>query len=394
MIEVIYLGGVFCAILTVYVLLFKKEALRSYADYLLAIFFILEAWSVIMYLLIYSGWIINVPHFYKTAAPFNFVLPVLSFLYVRAVLYNEKRISIKDIWHFIPFVFFVINYLPFFILSTEDKVAIVNATTKDLNQAYKYQSGILPEYIAYIFRTVQTFVYLIFQWKLIIQYKKENENRLIQKQINSIVKWLKIFTWASTLFVIAFVILTIIALIYNTIFFQGLIINLPSLLLSGSFLVISSYLVTHPTILDGLPFIKYKEVDKNILNEEVTRLPFIEGNYTVEIAQLESYLVKERPYLKSNITIGHLAVALNIPIRELSYIINNYYDKRFNDLINSYRINYITDKLDKDFLSSYTIESLAMEAGFNSKTSFYRAFNKIYNCTPKEFMDQLATNKS
>ena len=88
MIEVIYLGGVFCAFLTVYVLLLKQGALRSYADYLLSFFFILEAWAVIMYLLIYSGWIANVPHLYKTAAPFNFLFPVLTYLYVRAVLYK------------------------------------------------------------------------------------------------------------------------------------------------------------------------------------------------------------------------------------------------------------------------------------------------------------------
>ncbi len=393
MIEVIYLGAVFCAILTVYVLLFKKDALRSYADYLLSTFFIFEAWAVIIYLLIYSGWIANVPHFYKTAAPFNFLFPVLTYLYVRAVLYNEKGFSRKDIWHLLPFVVFIINYMPFFILPIEVKLDIVNATTKDLNQAYKYQAGYIPEELVYLFRIFQTLVYLVFQWKLIINYNKNNKNALIENQINAIVKWLKIFTWASTLFVVAFIVLSLIAIVYHSINIQGLLNYVPGILISGSFLIISSYLVTHPIILDGLPFIKYKDIEKNELNEEVTKLPFIKGDFELEIAQLETYLVKEKPYLKSNITIGHLAVGLNIPIRDLSYIINNYYEIRFNDLINSYRIKYITEKLDKVFLSTFTIESLAIEAGFNSKTSFYRAFNKIYKCTPKDYIDNLAINK-
>ncbi len=390
MIEVIYLGGVFCAILTVYVLLFKKDALRSYADYLLSTFFIFEAWAVIMYLLIYSGWITNVPHFYKTAAPFNFLFPVLTYLYVRAVLYNEKGFSRKDIWHLIPFVVFIINYLPFFILPTQVKLDIVNATTRDLNQTYKYQAGFIPEHFAYIFRIFQTLVYLVFQWRLIIDYKKNNVNTLVQNQISAIVKWLKIFTWASTLFVIAFVVLILIAIVYHSINIQGLLNYVPGILISGSFLVISSYLVTHPIILDGLPFIKYKDVETNVLNEEVTRLPFIEVDYTNEIIELDNYLQNDKPYLNNNLTIGHVAIAINLPIRELSYIINNHYKLRFTDLINSYRIKDIIEKY-KVNPNQYTIEALALDHGFNSKSTFYNSFNKLYKMSPFEYLKQHAS---
>jgi AraC-like DNA-binding protein len=385
MIEVIYLGGVFCALLTVYVLLFKKDALRSYADYLLSIFFIFEAWAVIMYLLIYSGWITNVPHFYKTAAPFNFLFPVLTYLYVRAVLYNEKGFSRKDIWHLIPFVVFIINYLPFFILPTQVKLDIVNATTRDLNQTYKYQAGFIPEHLAYIFRIFQTLVYLVFQWRLIIDYKKNNVNTLVQNQISAIVKWLKIFTWASTLFVIAFVVLILIAIVYHSINIQGLLNYVPGILISGSFLVISSYLVTHPIILDGLPFIKYKDVETNVLNEEVTRLPFIEVDYANEILRLNHYLQNDKPYLNNNLTIGHVAIAINLPIRELSYIINNHYKLRFTDLVNSYRIKEIIEKY-KANPYQYTIEALALDHGFNSKSTFYNSFNKLYKMSPFEYL--------
>ncbi len=390
MIEVIYLGGVFCAILTVYVLLFKKDALRSYADYLLATFFIFEAWAVIMYLLIYSGWITNVPHFYKTAAPINFLFPVLTYLYVRAVLYNEKGFSRKDIWHLLPFVVFIINYMPFFILPTQVKLDIVNATTKDLNQTYKYQAGYISEHLTYIFRIFQTFVYLVFQWRLILVYKKNNINTLVQNQISAIVKWLKIFTWASTLFVIAFVVLIFIAIVYQSINIQGLLNYVPGILISGSFLVISSYLVTHPIILDGLPFIKYKDVETNVLNEEVTRLPFIEVDYANEIIQLDNYLQNDKPYLNTNLTIGHVAIAINLPIRELSYIINNHYKLRFTDLVNSYRIKHIIEKY-KANPNQYTIEALALDHGFNSKSTFYNSFNKLYKMSPFEYLKQHAS---
>ncbi len=388
MYEVIYLGSVFCSLLTVYILLIKKDALRTYGDYLLSAFFIFQSWAVVVYLLIYSGWITHVPHLYKTAAPFNFLFPVLTYLYVRAVLYNEKRFVIKDIWHLLPFVFFIINYTPFYLLNTIDKSKVVNATILDLNLTYKYQSGLIPESITYLLRTFQTFIYLIFQWRLIIRYKKENKNELIQHQIKEIVKWLKIFTWASTLFVIAFVGLTFIALLFNTIFITGFLNYLPGLLISISFFIISTYIITHPGILNGLPFIKYKEGVKNILNEEVQKIPFIVDNYTNEISIIEEYFKVNKPYLKNNLTIGFLSVALNISIRELSYIINNYYNMRFTDFVNSYRIKHIIDIYYSSYLDQFTIESLAIESGFSSRSNFYKSFNKLYKMTPLEFFNK------
>ncbi len=393
MIEVIYLGSVFCALLTVYVLLLKEGALRSYADYLLSVFFLFEAWAVIVYLLIYSGWIVEVPHIYKTAAPFNFLFPVLTYLYVRAVLYNEKRFSNNDIWHLIPFLFFIINYLPFYLLPINVKRLIVVAASKDINLTYKYNSGIIPESYTYIFRTLQTLIYLIFQWRLIIKYNKENSNTLVENQIKAIIKWLKIFTWASTFFVIAFVLLTILVVIFNTIFISGFVNYFPGLLISASFLVISSYLVTHPSILDGLPFIKYKDVERNVLNEDVAKLPFIEEDYTYEINKIDDYFYNELPFLNKNLTIGHVSIAIQVSIREISYIINNHYKCRFNDFVNKYRIEYLITRYQNHQLNHYTIESIAFDAGFKSRSTFYNAFNKIYKMTPSEYFTSLNNNQ-
>jgi hypothetical protein len=114
MYEIFYLGSIFCALVTIYLLLFKENALRSYPDYLLSLVYLLIIWTSIIYLSIYHGWIIHVPHIYKTAAPINFIVPPFTFLYVRAVLYNEQKFSKKDLWHFIPFGLIVINYFPFY----------------------------------------------------------------------------------------------------------------------------------------------------------------------------------------------------------------------------------------------------------------------------------------
>jgi hypothetical protein len=97
MVEILYIGGIFFSLVTVYLLLFKENAYRSYPDYVLASYFIVAMAGITVYLLVYSGLINKVPHLYKTTGPLNFLTPVLSYFYVRGVLYNEKKFNSKDL---------------------------------------------------------------------------------------------------------------------------------------------------------------------------------------------------------------------------------------------------------------------------------------------------------
>jgi AraC-like DNA-binding protein len=386
MFEVFYTGSIFCALITVYLLLFKEKVLRSYSDILLALFFLFEVWCVIIYLAIYYGWIVNTPHLYKTAAPINYLLPPLTYLYVRAVLFNEKKFNAKDIWHFIPFVLFFLNYIPFYILPVIEKSMIVQLTVKNYSTTYQYQVGIVPESVSFIVRILQTLVYLIFQWRLIFQFKKDNINIEFDKQIKEVLKWLKILTWASTLFVIAYLLLIVLTLFKNTMVSFILINLIPGFLVSISFLVISSYLLLNPKVLMGFPFVKYTEVDIGLLINKKVKLPFIIDDYSKEIEQVKKYFNEKHPFLNKGVNISDVAVGTGIPAKELSFIINQHFNQRFNDYINQHRIEYITKKFNEGYLDHYTLQTLSSEAGFTSPTTFIAAFKKIEHCSPSEYL--------
>ena len=386
MYEIFYLGSLFCALLTVYVLLFKQNALRAYADYLLSAYFVFISFNAAIYLLIYYGLIVNVPYLYKTAAPINLIIPPLAYLYVRAVLYNEKRIAIIDIWHFLPFLLFFINHLPFYLIPIAEKKVIVQAVTNNLDLTYQYQAGLLPESYTFVIRLIQSFIYLIFQWKLIVKFKKQNEIFEIEHQIKMVLKWLKIFTWVTTVYFLAFIFLSLFVILNISVFNNWGAINfIPGALLSSSFFVMSTYLLTHPGILAGLPFVKYRETNSILSNDEVNKIAFIEEDYSKEIENISNYFNINKPYLNSNLTLSQVSVALNIPIRELSYILNNYFNQRFTDFVNAYRLKFITDKFNESYLDNFTIESVALEAGFATKSGFYKSFKKFYKTTPTEY---------
>lgn len=391
MFQIIYIGSAFCALLTIYLLLFKKNALRSFADYILSLYFLIEIWSVVVFLLMIFDYIDVLPYVYKTAAPLNFLLPPLSYIYVRVILYNKKA-TVKDLWHLILFLIVFINYLPFYILPITEKTQIISDTLKDLSLSYKYKAGFLSEPFLQIAKIVQLLIYLFFQWRLIISYKKENAISKVEGQIKIVLQWLRIFTLMITVNVFAFLILFFFVAIKHPLD-NSVAIQLPVIVLSISFFILSSYILIHPVILEGLPFIKYKKIESQLLENKIDELPFIEVDYSSQIESIKNYFTQDQPYLNKDLNLSMAAVALKMNNRELSFIINNYFNMRFTDFVNSYRIEHIINKVNANQLKSFTIESMAMEVGFNTKSNFYKSFQKLYHTTPKEYFEALQVSK-
>ena len=386
MVQLLFLGGMFSAFLTVYLLLFNKKETKSYSDYLLAILFGLYIYCTLLYLLIYSGFINSVPFLYKTGAPLNFILPPLAYLYIRSVLYNEKKFSKWDIVHYIPFILFLINYLPFYLIPINEKAEIVNAVVLDQSLIYKNNAGVLPEYILFELRFFQTIIYLVFNWRLIKKYKKYNINKQVQDQIASVIKWLTFFNWTGVVNLVGSILLILLMLVFNGSFIVASLNLIPGLIIALSFFAISSYLLVNPQVLFGLPFVKYTELPSAISDDEVQKIHFITEDYTKEIEHIRSYFLEHKPYLKSSININQVSVELGIPARELSFILNNHFGLRFNDFVNNHRITYVTERLNPNYLKNYTIETLSLEAGFTSKSTFNAAFKKVHKCTPSEYL--------
>ena len=386
MVGIFYIGSIFCALVTIYLLLYNENAIKTFANYLLASYFIFCISCLSVYVLIIYGLIIEVPYLYKITAPINFLLPPIVYLYVRIMLFNKQKLNNLDFLHIIPFLLVLINYLPFYLLPISNKKDIIQELLKDINISYKIQVGYLSEYIINIFRILQNLIYLIFQWKLIITFNKQNKNIEVEKQINNVIKWLRIFTSLSTISLIAFILLAFTALVFQDIYADGFIFDLPDYIFASCFFIISTYLLTHPSIFAGLPFIKYKQTPSTLILNQTDYIPYIEQDYSTEIRIIMDYFETKKPYLIKGLNISQLAVEINISTRLISFIMNQHFEMRFNEFINKYRVSYIKQKINESYLDSYTLNSLASEAGFSNLTTFIAAFKKIENCTPSEYL--------
>jgi len=388
MANLIFIGSIFLVFVTIYMLLFTKNAAKSYSDYVLSFLLLVHCWSVILFLILYSEYILLFPHVFKTGLPLNFLIAPLSYLYVRGVLYNEKKFQTRDLVHAIPFVIVFINYIPFYLLPVNEKLIVIQNSLNYWPATFKYQAGFLPENFSILFRLILAIIYLLLQWNLIFSYKKVHNESSIQIQISNVLKWLKLFTITSTVIFFGIIGFMLTVFFLPSYYNDDLLMQIPSLLVSVGFFVMAAYLLTHPDILSGLPFVKYKEVPSGVVNDKNYRLPYINEDYKVEMEKIVHFFETEKPFLNKELNINQVSVALDIPSRELSFIINNHFGQRFNDFLNKHRIEYITKKINKEYLSNFTIEAIASEAGFASKSTFNLAFKKHHQCTPSEYFSK------
>ena len=91
-------------------------------------------------------------------------------------------------------------------------------------------------------------------------------------------------------------------------------------------------------------------------------------------------------YLNPKINLKDLSKTLETNPNYLSQSINTISGKSFFDFINSCRIDHAKELLVNNAYSNYTIEAISKESGFNSKSTFYAAFNKLCNMYPSEFI--------
>jgi AraC-like DNA-binding protein len=101
---------------------------------------------------------------------------------------------------------------------------------------------------------------------------------------------------------------------------------------------------------------------------------------------LLSYMEEKEPFLNPDISLSSLAKETGISAKHLSQIINEYANKNFNDLINTYRVEKSKKLMKGQYKNEKYISEILYAVGFNSRSSFYNAFKKNTGLTPGEYL--------
>ena len=113
----------------------------------------------------------------------------------------------------------------------------------------------------------------------------------------------------------------------------------------------------------------------------------------VELKQKGTWLKKAVKsglyYQDPELNLSSLAEKLDLTTHELSRIINTALKKSFNDFINEFRVAEVAHKMQDPAYDHITLLGIAFESGFNSKSTFNRAFRQMTGQSPAEYKQVL-----
>lgn len=104
--------------------------------------------------------------------------------------------------------------------------------------------------------------------------------------------------------------------------------------------------------------------------------------------RIHQVIYDEARYTDPDLCLLDLSQALQTNVSVTSRMINQSFEMNFNDLVNSYRIEAFIQRIQAGQHHRETLLAIAYEVGFNSKTTFNRAFKKETGFSPSAYLQQ------
>lgn len=342
-----------------------------------------------------TGFSVIGPYLIELDAPIAFLFGPLMFLYVQK-LTSPSFYKVNFI-HFLPFLLAIVISLPFYWQSAEFKVDwLVDIPTTQFGQFYL----ILFERVFTPLKLVLITGYLINIYQRLIQHQKDIADNFTNIEKISL-------TWLTRLFSM------IIVLFFCWVFWELIDLYLVScnansmgvscetleetanhfMLLSEYGLVVCLYLISiyslkQPAIFTDNSHHVEQKIEAN--DEKYQKSSLTEESSTQVFQEICRFVRQQKLYLEPDLSLSQLAQQSGFSKHHLSQAINQCANTTFFDFINCMRVEHAKSLLHAD--NKLNILEVSLEAGFNSRSSFYNAFKKHTQLTPSQFKKQKAIN--
>lgn len=316
------------------------------------------------------------PHLSLLVYPLWFLIGPLYYAYFRAL---TRRVTWPGpgyfILHSFPFLTIVFLLLPYYILDSSQKLAILNGQmTNPAAWVFPFALGIY---------LLQTLVYIWIVKKEITAYSARYRETEAGDHLY-LIQWLQFLLKALLFYFI------VDALLNGFQYWQGVYIpwiNYTSiLLLSGLTYSIAAVAMLRPqSLFPRLPVATDRTYRRSSLGAP-------EINALAE--DLRQRMKTEKPHLDPDLSLQKLAEQSGILPHQLSQVLSQGLGTNFHNLINEARIVEAKAYLSSAKYAHYSIEAIAAAAGFKSRSSFYRLFKTHTGMTPAAFAKSQPSKKA
>ena len=368
--EILIIIGISQGLVTSVLLLTSKENQQSKRILGITIFVFCIANCRV---LLHSSGLWNTATFMFFPVGMELLLPPLVYLYVLSLTQNDFVFKTSYLWHLLPGLLYAFYDITIYLAALSQDT--LQTKQQIANQLFFRQSNIIEDYLIVILTL--TYVALGYQ------------------KISAFLTWLKQFKQYKTFPIYGWL---------KSIIFWSTILGV--ILMTNQLLDTFSLLIEYPSprwrffnlalafVTYYFGFMGYRK-DGLKVHESKTSLTSLAKKLNASQGQdIEKLLLekldKDAVYLDASLTLKQLAADLGVTSENLSLVVNQKFELGFRDLINTYRVNHIKKLLSQNKQAELSILDLALDSGFNSQASFYRAFKKFEGMSPKAYLAQIS----
>jgi AraC-like DNA-binding protein len=329
--------------------------------------------------------LVNFTPLFMLAGPF-------LYFYVRGLLRDDYRISYIDWLHFLPAFLLLINITPHLFSSFEVKLDYDTRVLHAPAEIVNYNNFFIPPQFKFLIRPFIGILYVILCIRLIVL--KFWYERPSNKQSKLIFNWTSFLLFNTLLVYISFLVFTIFSFQtndYRLAEVKGFYFLISSLF---GLVLLNISLLFFPNILYGLPqldFILPNRSKPATLEVEPIKLvksfEISDGKLQLLHEKIETYRLT-RPYLNPEFSLSVMSANTDIPVHHLSYYFNEHLNINFNTWKNDHKINYVIEQIENGNNELLTLDALAKQAGFVSRTTFLNAFKQKTGLTPSDYLNR------
>jgi len=370
---IIFVGIVLGALLSIFFI--KKAIAHNKSNLFMGVLLLVFSLNMLEGWLNYTGLIFKALHLTNFSEPTNFIMAPLLYLFVSRQLVEQKS---KWEWlHYVPFIFWL-GYCMFFFMQSADfkynsNVFALRLDIEPLTINYDLVDDNplgIRDYVNEL-TILHILIYSIFLIRKVWLKSKSLGDSIVNPR-NSTLRSLRNAIYH-------FLGLLILLIIVKTIFQEDvgdyiLYIYLSFLFLLNMIQVMNtSMYFEQPSTFLEFPSLKYQ---KSSLTE--TNLENILNKVRLQMENEQFY--------KSNLaSLSQLAKNIHETSHHVSQAINDGMNMSFFEVLATYRIEEAKHILASEGGKKFTIQEVAEQVGYNSKSAFNTAFKKLTSQTPSEF---------
>lgn len=382
MYNILLIAAIFGFVLTT--LLFSKRSTHPSATFFLGSFYFLLSVYALQAYIIDGGHLANCSWFFLwPLIPYNlFAVPV--YFYFITIIEDEYKWKNSHLFWFFPFILSVIDVGYIYIQPDEVHSKLLHTAITDPQNRLHASYWLLNLDQHMFLRHLWQLLALLFVLPRLMDFINNNGTNKLKTLLN---KWLLIFWSGLTLFAVFAIFYAVGNRLGHNIFEGGAII--PITLYTIMFLV-GVIPIYFPTILQGYPKVIKMVTKDGQVGETKKNNKF--GLHEERVESKLKLLMDKKIYLKQDFDLTNLARELEIPAHQLSYFIKEHYGVNFTIYKNNLRIDYGKRLIHEGFLSTNTMDALALECGFASRSSFSKVFKNTTTLSPSEYDNKIKNN--